>query len=95
MNKPAHWEKDFPIARSDEHKISRRQFAKFVCVGAAACACAAATRKQWMPAKDSVEPIAVAKTGELPVGDSKLFRYPTKDHPAILIHLKDMTTHLR
>ena len=88
MNKPEHWENDFPIAQAQEHKISRREFTKFVCMGAAACACAAAAGKKWMPEMEVGEPVAVAGIGELSVGDSKLFRYPTKDHPAILIHLE-------
>ena len=44
MRKAEHWEEDFPISRSEEHKISRREFTRFACMGAVACACAVVAR---------------------------------------------------
>lgn len=81
------WKDDFPIARHEEHKASRREFAKLMGLGALACAGFAAGR-QFLPIPEIKEAMEVATVSEIPVGGYKLFDFPTKDYPCVLIHLE-------
>lgn len=83
-NDPA-WKENFPVSQPDEHRISRREMTKFACLGLATCAGAAAVRPILLPSPPDAPPVQVATTKELSPGDSKLFHYPTENHPAILI----------
>jgi len=87
-NDPA-WKENYPVSQSAEHKVSRREMAKFACLGVAACACAAAIRPALLPPPEPGTKVRVAREGELAPGDSKLFRYPSEAHPAILIRLRE------
>ena len=83
------WSRDFPISRPEEHKISRRELAKFLGMSVCACVGVAAFKNQIFPVIKATTPLEVAKVGELAIGESKLFKYPTEDHPAILIRLTE------
>ena len=85
-NKP-HWKSDFPISQSDEHRVSRRQFAVFACCSAAVFGAAWLARGQRLATRAPSEARFVARIDEIPVGGSKLFRYPTEADPCILIRL--------
>ncbi len=89
MSRKQHWKESFPISQPEEHKVSRREMAKFACLGLAACSCAAAVRPVLFPAPPKGERVKVAHSDELAPGESMLFRYPTEDHPAILVRLPD------
>ena len=84
---PPHWQSNFPVRQSSEHEVSRRQFCKVA-------GCAALTVGAGWLAKDKIfalppamTPKLVGSVAEIPVGGSKLFRYPTEDHPCILVRL--------
>lgn len=81
------WKAQFPVRQSDEHDISRRQFAKAACCSALAVGAGWAMRDKILPLPPATEPKLVARAEEIPLGGSRLFRYPTKDHPAILVRL--------
>jgi Rieske Fe-S protein len=69
-------------------KSSRREFAKLVgCTVLAGAGFAAA--RPLLPASTTsvIAPLSVVRTSEIPVGGYKLFRYPTKDDPCILVRL--------
>ena len=85
-NKP-HWKADFPIRQSDEHRVTRRQFAVFACCSAAVFGAAWLAKDKVLAPRVATAPRFVAHLDEIPVGGSKLFRYPTEADPCILIHL--------
>lgn len=85
------WKESFPVSQPEEHRVSRREMARFACLGLATCAGAAALRPVLLPPPPGAKPIDVATVDELKPGQSKLFRYPTEDHPAILIRSLDGT----
>lgn len=89
MNNNSHWKEHHPVAQALEHRVSRREMAKFACLGVAACACAAVARPSLLPPQKTGSQVAIAKEDELAPGGSKLFRYPTEHHPAILIRFLD------
>ena len=97
MSRPANpgdcprWRRDFPVERVDDTYITRREFTKFLIMISGAT-----TRGNGLLAlqggpreKVSHAPLAVARTADVPVGQAKLFRYPTPDDPAILIRLDE------
>ena len=80
---------NYPIKRSEEHRVNRRQFAAFCGCSALALGAGVPIRKALLGPPESSESMVVADVDELRRGDSKLFSYPTKDYPCILIRLKD------
>lgn len=85
------WKSDYPVRRSNEHLVCRRQFV------ATACGCAVAVgagvtllrpERLLRPVVAAV-PLALGPVEELPVGGHKLFRYPTEDDPCILVRLSE------
>jgi Rieske Fe-S protein len=83
------WKSDYPVRQSEEHRVTRRQFAKF------ACGSALAFGASWL-AKDALlapgvagEPKFVARLDEIAASGHKLFRYPTEDDPCILIRVTE------
>ncbi len=81
------WKSNFPVRQSDEHDISRRQFAKVACCSAVAVSAGWMMRDKILPLPPATEPKLVARVADMPVGGSRLFRFPTEDHPAILVRL--------
>ena len=67
--------------------MTRRQFAKSACCSAAVFGVAWLAKGKMLAPRVATEPKLVARTDELPVGGSKLFRYPTEADPCILIRL--------
>ena len=89
MPEQPHWKSNFPIRQSDEHAISRRQFAKVACCSALAVGAGWMSRDKILPLPPATEPKLVARVSEIPIGGSRLFRYPTEEHPAILVRLAE------
>lgn len=87
MSDQPHWKSQFPVRQSAEHDISRRQFAKVACCSAVAVGTGWMLRDKILPLPAATEPKLVARVADVPVGGSWLFRYPTEDHPAILVRL--------
>jgi Rieske Fe-S protein len=83
------WKSDFPVRQSAEHDVSRRQFLKATCCGAIAVGAAVLMKDKLFALPRSTEPKLVSRVEDLPVGGCKLFRYPTEDHPCILVRLGD------
>lgn len=85
------WDADFPIERVEAIHVSRREFAKFLClVSGGLCA-----GSGWLAVKDKLFPTAeiqgehlVCKTGEVPFGGTWAFTLPETKLPYILIHLE-------
>ncbi len=83
----------YPIKQSAEHRTSRRQF--FTFAGGSffvLLASAVASKGAWFRNlfyRRGETSVAIANEGELAVGESKLFHYPTSHDPCILIHLSE------
>jgi Rieske Fe-S protein len=90
---PSHWKQDFPVPSAEDSYVTRREFTKFLGLTSIAFfigTCAAAGRKLVKRLTSTREPaLAIADIGEVPIGGYKLFRYPTKDHPCILLRLAE------
>jgi len=87
MSAQPNWKGDFPIRQSEEHRVSRRQFAIFACCSAAVFGATWLAKDKVLAPPVATKPRFVARTDEIPVGGSKLFRYPTENNPCILIRL--------
>lgn len=82
-------QRSYPIKRSEEHRISRRQFAAFCGCSAVALGAGFPVRKALLEIPEASEPMVVAKADEILRGGYKLFRYPSKEYPCILIRRDD------
>src|SRR5687768_15174736 len=88
MPHKVHWNADFPIRQSEEHRVTRRQFAVFACCSAAVFGAAWLANGKLLAPRVATEPKLIARTDEIPVGGSKLFLYPTESDPCILVRLE-------
>jgi Rieske Fe-S protein len=84
------WKEDFPVAWSDDHHVTRRDFAKSL--AAVSCASFAASGALAVAGARGAEagppePRLVAGLEELPVGGSKGFDFPGPGEPCLLIRL--------
>lgn len=85
------WQDDFPVQSEEESYVTRREFTKFLGLTSFAFllgTCAAAARTIWKRMTAAHGPAKrVAAIEEVPVGSSRLFRYPTENDPCILLRL--------
>jgi len=84
-NPTPHWKQDFPVRQSSEHDVSRRQFCKIACCSALAVGAGWIAKDKLLAMPRATEPKLVCRIDELPVGGYKLLRYPTEDHPCIVV----------
>ena len=87
MSDQPHWKADYPIRQSEELRVTRRQFAKFACCSAAVFGATWLAKGKLFAPRVAALPAFVARIEEIPVGGTKLFRYPTEDDPCILVRL--------
>ena len=87
MSEHPDWKSTFPIRQTDEHDVTRRQFAKVACCSALAVGTGWLARDRLFPQPAGTESKLVGLVDEVPVGGYKLFRYPTEHHPCILVRL--------
>jgi Rieske Fe-S protein len=85
-------EVDFPIERVEAEHVSRREFAKFLCLVSGGMAVGSG----WVAVKDQLFPphriqgeAFVCRTLEVPLGATRPFLVPGSRTPFILIHLND------
>jgi len=84
-----HWKSTFPVRQSAEHDVSRRQFIKAACCSAVIVGAGWTARDHILPPPRATESRFVARADEIPVGGYRLFRYPTENHPCILVRLSE------
>ena len=89
MSDQPQWKTNFPVLQSAEHAVSRRQFVKIGCCSALAVGTGWAAKDKLFPPPRATEAKRVGRVAEIPVGGSRLFRYPTEDHPCILVRLSE------
>lgn len=85
-------EVDFPIDRVEAEHVSRREFAKFLCLVSGGMAVGTG----WVAVKDRIFPpfrikgeTPVCKITDVPIGGTRAFTVPGSTTPFILIHLND------
>ena len=89
MTEQPTWKTNFPVRQSAEHDVSRRQFVKAACCSALAVGAGWALREKIFPLPPATERKLLGRVDEIAVGGSKLFRYPTAEHPCILVRLSE------
>ena len=85
------WKRDFPYEALSEEEVTRREFARFLVLGAGTMAVANVGIAAWTQLRsiNAGEPRAVTPLAGVAVGGTHLFRYPGDDDPAILVRLSD------
>ena len=85
------WERDFPIQRTRAMEVSRRDFAKFLCLvsGGLAAGNGFVAAKALISKEEKIEEQFVCNISDIPVGGTKSFVLEGSSIPYILIHLED------
>jgi Rieske Fe-S protein len=83
------WERDFPYEAVAEEEVTRREFARYLVLGAAIMASANVGLAAWTQLRtiNTGEPRPIVALDRVPVGETYLFRYPSGDDPAVLLRL--------
>ncbi len=81
------WRRDFPYEAAAEEEVTRREFARYLVLGAGAMAVGNIGLAAWTQLRSintgSAQPIVELAT--VPVGETYLFTYPSSDNPAVLL----------
>ncbi|SFW64932.1 Rieske (2Fe-2S) protein [Chitinophaga sancti] len=86
------WKNDFPISQAETTDVTRRQFAKFLCLvsgGLATGSAFVAAKSALFPEKKVTGSHRVCSKNELPVGGTRAFVIEGSATPYILIHLEN------
>lgn len=83
------WQRDFPYEVIAEEEVTRREFTRYLVLGAGTMAAANVGLAMWTQLRsiNIGEPRAIVALAEVAIGDSYLFRYPSKRDPAVLMRL--------
>ena len=83
------WKRDFPYQSLSEEEVTRREFARYLVLGAGTIAVANVGIAVWTQLRtiNTGEPRALVPLADVAVGEPHLFRYPEDDDPAILVRL--------
>ena len=85
------WKRDFPYEALSEEEVTRREFARYLVLGAGTMAAANVGLALWTELRSikAGEPRAITDLDAVEVGGTFLFHYPGDDDPAILVRLTD------
>jgi Rieske Fe-S protein len=85
------WKRDFPYEVVSEEEVTRREFARYLVLGAGTIAVANVGIAAWTQLRsiNAGEPRAITPLADVAVGEPHLFRYPGDNDPAILVRLSD------
>jgi Rieske Fe-S protein len=88
---PVIWRRDFPFQVAAEEDVTRREFARYLVLGAGAIAAGNVGLAAWTQLRsvNTGSPRAIVALDDVPVGETYLFRYPGDNDPAILLRLGD------
>ena len=83
---PPPWKRDFPYEAVSEEEVTRREFARYLVLGAGTIAVANVGIAVWTQLRsiNTGEPRAIVAAVDVAVGEPFLFSYPGNDDPAIL-----------
>lgn len=85
------WKRDFPYEAVSEEEVTRREFARYLVLGAGTMAVANVGIAVWTQLRtiNAGEPRAITPLADVEIGSTFLFSYPGNDDPAILVRLAD------
>jgi Rieske Fe-S protein len=85
------WRHDFPYQAAAEEDVTRRQFARYLVLGAGAIAAGNVGLAIWTQLRsiNTGSPQPIVALADVAVGATYLFRYPAADDPAILLRVAD------
>ena len=88
---PPPWKRDFPYQALSEEEVTRREFARYLVLGAGTLAVANVGIAAWTQLRtiNAGEPRAIRPLADVAIGEPFLFRYPGADDPAILVRLSE------
>lgn len=91
MSEVPTWRRDFPYTAAGEEGVTRRDFTRFLMAASVAAAGGAGLMSIWASLRtvNRGEPRELVALGDIPVGTSHLFEYPTANDPAILVRLAE------
>jgi Rieske Fe-S protein len=86
------WKDDFPISWADDHYVTRREFTKSLVLVSCATFCANGALAgmgalEAAKGDGKAEPKKIGLVGDLPVGGSRVFEYPSAGEPCLLVRL--------
>jgi Rieske Fe-S protein len=83
------WRRDFPFEAASEEEVTRREFARYLALGAGAIAAANVGLAAWTQLRsiNTGAPRPIIALADVALGDTHLFRYPGKADPAILLRV--------
>lgn len=83
------WKRDFPYQSAAEEDVTRREFTRYLVLGAGTMAAANVGLAVWTQLRsiNVREPRAIVALAEVAVGESYLFRYPSDGDPAVLLRV--------
>ncbi|MDK1027353.1 MAG: Rieske (2Fe-2S) protein [Actinomycetota bacterium] len=89
------WKERFPTETASEEDFTRREFVRYLAVASGAFAATNIGIAAWASTRnfDTGEPRPIVAVDKIPENGSYLFRYPTKDDPAILVRLSNGDLH--
>jgi nitrite reductase/ring-hydroxylating ferredoxin subunit len=85
------WKRDFPYEALGEEEVTRREFARFLALGAGILAGANLSLALWTQLRsiNTGAPRPIVPLAKVAVGETYLFRYPASKDPAILLRFAD------
>ena len=85
--RPVVWKRDFPYEAAAEEEVTRREFARYLVLGAGAMAVGNVGLAAWTQLRsiNVGEPRPIVGLDDVGVGDTHLFRYPSESDPAVLL----------
>jgi Rieske Fe-S protein len=83
------WREEFPLTSQGEELVARRDFTRYLLAASGVLAAGASGAALWatLQRANTGEPRPIVDVADVPEGTEHLFRYPTEDDPAILVHL--------
>jgi nitrite reductase/ring-hydroxylating ferredoxin subunit len=92
MSEQPKWREDFPIELAQDEYVSRREFTKFMVL----ISFALVTGQFWIMVinwmrkrRGNLPLVEIANSNDLQPGDSRIFQYPKKHDPCILVRVNE------
>jgi Rieske Fe-S protein len=83
------WQRDFPYESAAEEEVTRREFTRYLVLGAGVMAAGNVGLAAWTQLRsiNTGEPRPIVALDDVAVGGTYLFRYPADDDPAVLLRV--------
>jgi Rieske Fe-S protein len=83
------WQRDFPFQSAAEEEVTRREFTRYLVLGAGTMAAGNVGLAAWTQLRsiNTGEPRPIVALDDVGVGETYLFRYPADDDPAVLLRV--------